>query len=178
MSLKEKVINEIIRLEGGFVDDPNDSGGATNFGITEAVARTAGYAGSMRDLPRELAFEIYSKRYWDAVCGDQISELSEKIAEEIVDTGVNMGTGRAGKFLQTSLNVLNDRARLYSDISVDGVIGPATVRALKAYLDNREEEVLLKALNCLQGAFYIELAQKRSKDEKFIYGWLKNRVVL
>lgn len=178
MSLKETVINEILRVEGGFVDDPSDSGGATNFGITEPVARAAGYTGSMRDFPKKMAFEIYSKRYWDSVCGDQIAELSERVAAEIVDTGVNMGTGRAAKFLQTSLNVLNDRARLYSDISVDGAIGPGTIGALRAYLENREEEVLLKALNCLQGAFYIELAQKRNKDEKFIYGWLKNRVSL
>lgn len=176
--LKQRVIDEIIAVEGGFVDDPSDSGGATNFGITESVARAAGYTGAMKEMPRELAVEIYSKRYWDSVKGDEICALSEKVAEEVVDTAVNMGTGRAGKFLQTALNVLNNRGKLYSDISVDGAIGPGTLNALKAYLENREEEVLLKALNCLQGNFYIELSQRREKDEKFLYGWLKNRVKL
>lgn len=176
--LKQKTIDAIIEVEGGYVSDPSDSGGETNFGITEQVARAAGYSGPMKELPRETAFEIYSKRYWDAVRGDDLAALSERVAEEVVDTGVNMGIGRAGKFLQQALNVLNDRGRLYSDISVDGAIGPGTVAALKAYLEKRDEMVLLTALNCLQGAFYMDLAGRRDKDERFVYGWLKNRVKL
>jgi len=59
------------------------------------------------------------------------------------------------------------------------VVGPLTVHALKSYMDKRHfdgEMVLLKALNALQGAYYIELAEKRPKDEAFEFGWLKNRV--
>lgn len=169
------VINEIIRVEGGYVNDPSDSGGETNFGITEAVARAYGYAGAMRDMPRGVAFDIYAARYWDAVRAD---EMPERVAAEVVDTGVNMGTGRAGKFLQRSLNVLNVGGSLYPDLVVDGNIGPMTIHALRAYLAKRDEDALVKALNCLQGAYYIELAERREKDEKFVYGWLKNRVVL
>jgi lysozyme family protein len=176
--IKQKVIDAIIAVEGGYVSDPNDSGGETNFGVTEQVARAAGYDGPMREMPREVAEQIYSRRYWDAVKGDQLAELSERIAEEVVDTGVNMGVGRAGKFLQQALNVLNNRGKLYSDISVDGAIGPGTLTALKTYLEKRDEAVMLKALNVLQGAFYIDLATRRDKDESFLYGWLKNRVNL
>lgn len=178
MHFKERIINEIIRVEGGYVNDPADSGGETNFGITEAVARANGYTGAMRDMPREVAFDIYSAKYWDAVKGDQLVELSENVAEEVVDTSVNMGPSRAGKFLQRSLNVLNGEAKLYADLTVDGDIGPATLSALAAYLDQRNELVLSRALNCLQGSFYIELAERREKDERFVYGWLNNRVVL
>lgn len=176
--MKERIINEIIRVEGGYVNDPEDSGGETNFGITVAVARNHGYNGPMRDMPREVAFDIYSAKYWDAVKGDQLVELSENVAEEVVDTSVNMGPSRAGKFLQRSLNVLNGEAKLYADLTVDGDIGPATLSALAAYLDQRNELVLSRALNCLQGSFYIELAERRAKDERFVYGWLNNRVVL
>ena len=176
--MKERIINEIIRVEGGYVNDPKDSGGETNFGITVAVARDHGYNGPMRVMPREVAFDIYSAKYWDAVKGDQLVELSEAVAEEAVDTSVNMGPGRAGKFLQRALNVLNSEAKLYADLTVDGAIGPATLSALAAYLDQRNELVLSRALNCLQGSFYIELAERREKDERFVYGWLKNRVVL
>lgn len=176
--MKERIINEIIRVEGGYVNDPKDSGGETNFGITVAVARDHGYNGPMRDMPREVAFDIYSAKYWGTVKGDQLVELSEAVAEEVVDTSVNMGPGRAGKFLQRALNVLNSEAKLYADLTVDGDIGPATLSALAAYLDQRNELVLSRALNCLQGSFYIELAERREKDERFVYGWLKNRVVL
>ena len=175
---KQSVINEIIRVEGGYVNDRRDSGGETNFGITVAVARQYGYSGSMRSMPRRLAFDIYSARYWDKVKADDLMALSPAVCEEVVDTGVNMGTGRAGKFLQRSLNVLNKKGSLYRDLTVDGAVGPATIKALRAYLNSRDEQTLVKALNCLQGAYYITLAERREKDETFVYGWFKNRVVL
>jgi lysozyme family protein len=175
---RNHIIDEIIRVEGGYVNDPRDSGGETNFGITVAVARGHGYYGPMVDMPRKVAFDIYAAKYWDAVRGDQLVELSEAVAEEVVDTSVNMGPGRAGKFLQRALNALNNKAKLYADLKVDGAIGPATLSALSAYLLQRDEMVLSRALNCLQGAFYVELAERREKDERFVYGWLKNRVVI
>jgi len=174
-NLKQHIIDEIIRVEGGYVNDPNDSGGETNFGITEAVARPY-FNGDMRDLPREIAVAIYTVQYWDKVRGDDLVALSEAVAEEVVDTGVNMGPKRAGTFLQRSLNVLNNRGQLYPDITVDGSIGPGTISALTSYLNVRDGVTLVKMLNCLQGAFYVDLAERREKDEKFINGWFKNRV--
>ena len=176
--LKKKIIDEIIKAEGGFVDDPNDSGGATNLGITEAVARENGYTGAMIDLPYKFAFNIYASKYWDSVCADELLSVSEDLAAEVVDTAVNMGPGRAGKFLQRCLNSLNDRAGLYMDIVVDGDIGPRTVAAVRYYALARDVSVMVKALNCLQGAFYIQLAERREKDESFVYGWLRMRVKL
>ncbi len=174
--LKAKIINSIIEIEGGYVDDPNDSGGETNFGITYEVARDNGYHGDMINMPVSVAFNIYSKKYWDKVCGDLLVDLSEAIAEEVVDTGVNMGTGRAGEFLQRSLNVLNHKQKLYNDLVIDNDIGPATIDALKSYLSKRDEGVLVKMLNCLQGAKYVRLCERREKDEDFVYGWFKNRI--
>lgn len=176
--LKTKTINKIIAVEGGYVDDPDDSGGETNFGITVAVARASGYHGAIRDMPREVAFNIYVAKYWDAVRADDLVALSEHVAEEVVDTAVNMGAGTAVRFLQRSLNVLNNRGKLYPDLVADGLIGPVTINALADYLAVRSELVLCRALNCLQGARYIELAEKREKDERFLFGWLQNRVVL
>lgn len=176
--MKTKIIDNILAAEGGYVNDLSDSGGETNFGITVAKAREFGYSGSMRDLTRANAFDIYSQEYWDKVKADDLLSLSPAVCEEVVDTGVNMGTGRAGKFLQRCLNVLNKRGSLYRDITVDGGIGPATLSALRAYLDTRDEQTLVKALNCMQGAYYITLAERREKDERFVYGWLKNRVSL
>ena len=176
--LKNKIIAEIIRVEGGYVQNPHDSGGATKYGITETVARNNGYFGSMRDLPRTVAFNIHATKYWNAVSADDLVSVSEALAEEIVDTAVNMGPARAGKFLQRALNVLNSRGRLYADLVVDGIIGPGTLAAVRSYALTRNVAVLVKALNCLQGAYYIELAERREKDEAFVYGWLRNRVIL
>lgn len=181
MSLKQKVIDQIIKVEGGYVNDPSDSGGETNYGITVRVARKFGYKGNMKDLPRSTAFEIYEKRYWDSMLLDEVEEIAgEKVAEELADTGVNMGIGRASEFLQRSLNVLNNRGQNYPDLKVDGDVGGKTLNALKAFMAKRGssgESVLYNMLNSLQGAFYVTLAERREKDEKFVFGWFKNRVV-
>lgn len=181
MSYKNEFINEILAVEGGYVNDPSDSGGETNFGITKRVARKYGYSGSMKEMPKFIARQIYEALYWDALCLTQIEGLSVSIAKELGDTGVNQGVGRAAEFLQRSLNVLNDQQKRYNDIVVDGDVGPKTIQALQKYLVQRGKEgetVLLNMLNCLQGAFYVTLAERREKDERFIFGWFKNRVTI
>ena len=175
--MKDEIINEIITVEGGYVNDPSDSGGETNFGITEAVARANGYVGPMELMPREVAFDIYSAKYWDSVAGDELLALSPEIAEEVVDTSVNMGPARAGKILQRTLNVLNQATGLYADVAVDGALGPANIPPSPSNPPSPSPLPPVPPLPFTQGAFYIELAEKREKDERFVYGWLKNRVV-
>lgn len=177
----DRLIDGVIGREGGYVNDRNDPGGATIWGITERVARANGYFGTMRDMPRERAKEIYFSQYVQRPGFAAIVPLSEEIAEEVVDTGVNMGPAVASIFLQRALNALNGQGRYYPDIVVDGDVGPATVAALKAYLAKRgqnAEAVMLKALNVLQGERYIDIAEKRPASEDFLYGWLANRVTL
>ncbi|RTL04416.1 hypothetical protein EKK58_10610 [Candidatus Dependentiae bacterium] len=179
MSIKEKIIDDIIAREGGYVNDPKDSGGETMYGITVAVARKFGWQHSMKSLTKEVAFNIYSSLYWDSLRLDDVEKLSPKLAEELADTSVNMGAVRAATFLQQSLNVLNNNGEHYKDLTVDGAVGKLTIAALMAFLAKRGKEgevVLYNMLNCLQGAFYINLAERRKKDEKFIYGWFRNRV--
>lgn len=176
---KRRIIDEIIAAEGGYVNDPLDSGGATMFGITEGVARAYDYEGDMRDLPRPLAFEIYEAQYWLPVYGDRLLELSETLVEQVVDAGVNMGKGTAGRFLQRTLNVLNRDGLLYPDLVVDGHIGHLTLTAVESYLaSGRKEAVLTRGIECLRGAWYIGLAELHPPKERFVYGWLANRVKL
>ena len=175
----ESLIEDVIDREGGFVDHPADRGGATRWGITEAVARRQGYAGGMRELPQAEAARIYRDLYWTAPRFDRIAELAPKLAAELFDTGINMGTGTAVGFLQRALNVLNRQGRDYPDIAVDRCVGPATISALTAFLHVRGEcgeGVLLKAVEALQGAHYVRLAETRPSQEAFLYGWLANRV--
>lgn len=179
MSLKKSVIDHILAIEGGYSFDPADSGGETNFGITLTVARAYGYLGPMADMPREVAFNIYDQKFWQFLKLDEISKYSEKIAEELADTAVNQGQGTAAKFFQLCLNVFNRAEKSYSDIAEDGQIGRVTIFALREYFRTHDldaETVLFNALNSLQGARYINLAKSREKDERFVYGWLRNRV--
>ncbi len=173
---KNEIIDSIVAVEGGYVNNPNDSGGATIFGITEKVARDYGYSGDMSEMPRDLALQIYEMEYWATIKGDELLSYSAMIAHEVMDTSVNMGASRAVKFLQWSLNVLSPGMEL----EVDGLMGSKSLQSLENYMSFRydDEITLCKALNCLQGSYYIELAERREKDKEFVYGWLKNRVSL
>ena len=177
--VKNEAIRNVLHVEGGYVNDPRDSGGETNHGVTAFTARSAGYEGSMREMTRQQAIDIYARLYWDANNLDAIAALSPCIAEKVFDIAVNMGNGRAGEFLQRIINVMNNRGTYYADIRVDGAIGARTAAALESFLKKRGkngESVIVKGLQSLQGAFYITLAERRTKDEAFVYGWLDNRV--
>ncbi|MFJ2997522.1 glycoside hydrolase family 108 protein [Raoultella planticola] len=181
MGSKDVIFDEILGKEGGYVNHPDDKGGPTKWGITEKVARAHGYQGNMRDLTRGQALEILEADYWYGPRFDQVSALSPSIAAELCDTGVNMGPNVASKFFQRWLTALNMRGKLYPDLVADGAIGPRTITALRGYLSVRGkegEQVLLKALNCSQGARYLELAEARVANEAFLYGWVKERVEL
>ncbi|WP_282688624.1 MULTISPECIES: putative peptidoglycan-binding domain-containing protein [unclassified Streptomyces] len=173
MSAFDDAFESTVKLEAASGDN------ATAYGITEAVGRKEGYMGAMSELPLETAKKIYQDRYWRPLQLDHIAEVSQPVALKLFDTGVNMGIGTAAKFLQRSLNALNRQQADYPDMRVDGAIGPKTVAAFRAFIDKRKpqgETVLLKAISSLQGARYIEIAESREENEKYIFGWLATRV--
>lgn len=170
----------LLRVEGGYSNHPSDRGGETMWGVTIGVARENGYTGAMRDMTKEQAFAIYRRAYWERPGFHLIGDVSPKIAEELFDTGVNMGVGIPGVWLQRALNALNSNGQHYADIMVDGQVGPATARALSALIAKRgrvdAEKVILRALNAFQAVRYIELCEKRQANEAFGWGWLSQRV--
>jgi len=175
----QATIDALVGREGGYANDPADRGGETMWGITAAVARAFGYAGAMRDMPRGVAVQIYTERYWTQPLFDQVAQRSAAIAEELLDTGVNMGTGIAARFLQRALNVLNQQAQTFPDVAVDGALGKVTLAALDSLLEARGkdgETVLLRMLNGQQAVRYIEIAEVNPGQERFEFGWQLNRV--
>lgn len=177
----DDILADILRAEGGYVNNPADRGGETNFGITKATAVANGYTGPMKDLPREKALAIYRARYVKAPGYDRIAAISPSIGAELIDTGVNMGPTVATRILQRCLNGLNRQGRDYADVVVDGEAGPATRAALEGFLAKRGTAgvtVLLKAMNALQGERYVSLAEARQLNEEFLYGWLDGRVAV
>lgn len=114
----EQAIVKVLAHEGGFVDHPDDPGGATRYGITEAVARRVGYRGNMRELPLDLAKQIYRREYWDAVRADQLPAEARYI---VFDAAVNSGVSQAARWLQRAVGAV-----------ADGAIGPQTIAAAQA----------------------------------------------
>lgn len=166
----DQIIDATIKAEGGYVNDPADSGGATKYGITERVARANGYTGLMRDLPLQTARDIYRNEY---AIKPGFTVFPSEVAAELFDTGVNMGTSTATKFLQRAVNALAG-----SGIAVDGKMGPATRNAVNTYLSSRNNAsgILVKALNGLQCVRYIEIVEGNATQRRFINGWIGNRV--
>ncbi|WP_310467656.1 glycosyl hydrolase 108 family protein [Sphingomonas sp.] len=176
----DTLIDALIEREGGYSNHPADRGGATRFGVAEATARAHGYGGPMALLPRDEAAAIYRRLYWLRPRFDEVAKRSGKVAEELFDTGANMGPGIATTFLQRALTALNREGRDYPDLVPDGRVGAVTLAALDAFIAARGtpggETVLLRALEALQGERYLRLAEKRPANEVFLYGWLANRI--
>lgn len=178
--------NLVDRVEGGrYTNDPADKGGPTRWGITQkTLARFRGHPVTDADvaaLGRDEALAIYRRMYVEDPGFDMIAALSMPIALELIDTGVNMSPGVATKYLQRVVNVLNHGGRAWPDLTVDGICGAMTAGALGHLLNMHHEDgerVVLTALNCLQGAQYIHLAEAIPANERFVRGWLQARVVM
>ncbi|REC95747.1 glycoside hydrolase family 108 protein [Kushneria indalinina] len=178
-SQRSKIILALMKREGGFVDHPDDRGGATNYGITQRVAGEHGYHGSMRDLTQGLAEKIYLKTYWHAMKLDEISARAPALAIAMLDYGVHSGTGRAGRQLQEVLNVLSNNGRRWPAIEIDGCIGTQTLRAMDAMLKLRGVDsgnTLASTINALRLAWLVELARRDVSQQAFAQGWI-DRVV-
>ena len=121
MSNFDKAFDLLIGNEGGYVNNPSDPGGETNWGITKTVAVANGHTGDMRTMPKETAKGIYKKMYWDKLQCDQLPFV---VAFQLFDAGVNHGNAQAVKFLQRALSVVDD-----------GVIGAKTIAAVSKLKD-------------------------------------------
>lgn len=175
--------------EGGYVNDQDDRGGETYSGISRKfnpqwegwkiidIKKTISYfPKNLQEVTelQSLVWIFYKQKYWDVFSGDNID--NQNIANELFDTGVNMGTTRACKFFQKALNYLNKNEKLFKDLVEDGKIGKKTLSSYNK-LNNKDKEYLYKILNILQGNHYLEYMKKDPKQEKFCRGWL-NRVTI
>lgn len=181
----DKIIAELIGIEGDGQGrlDPNDSGGRTRWGVTEAVARADGYKGAMKDYPRDSAELLYLRNYFVAPHFDQVLLRSQGIAAELFEIEVNLPPGQAATFLQRALNALNDPDGdgevNYPQLKVDGDLGEKSFIALDAFLKLRKtqgEHCLLALLNSQQAVYYLGRTEERPKNKKYVFGWTMNRV--
>ena len=149
-----KSLDTVLEHEGGYVDHPEDPGGRTNMGITQAVYEK--YLGrgvteeEMRNMKIGDVRLIYRANYWDKVKGD---ELPSGVDFCVFDWAVNSGVSRAGKALQRVVGATSD-----------GVIGPNTLKAVY----NIDPQTIITKLTDEREAFYKRL----STFDTFGRGWL------
>lgn len=96
-------LKETLKYEGGYVNDPRDPGGETNFGVTKATARANGYTGPMKTIPMVPVVEgIYRNKFWKSGSGD-CDKLADGVDLATFDFAVHSGPSRAWKYLKASL---------------------------------------------------------------------------
>lgn len=194
----ELLLEKIILREGVYSNDPDDRGGETVYGIArnrhpewegwsviDEKKQSFGFPELLYNL-NELYYKVYDfykQEFWDKLKLDEFNHLM--LQEELFDTAVNQGAGKAVTYLQIALNLLNNGQKHYPDISIDGNIGQRTIGAFNAYMNtsnmkSRSVDVniktLVKVINGLQFMTYKEICESNPSQEVFFYGWVNNRI--
>ena len=173
------LLDFIFCVEGGYFNHPNDPGGETMYGIIKTEARKWGYEGKMRDLPKEVAIEIYKKKYWKATGLMNIKNFA--VALSIFDFQVNSGI-RGAKIAQKTANKLYQNRTVEESfkkamegtypLSEDGALGPKSFEVINKIPPLE----FLMAYNIFQEDQYEDLMRNNSKLRVFDEGW-ENRIV-
>jgi len=140
--------------ERGYVNHPDDNGGATNHGISQKAYPHI----NIKGLSAEKAKNLYKRDYWDKIRGDV---LPTDLSKAIFDTAVNAGVDTASKHLQLEIGA-----------KADGVIGPRTLKKLRQYLESNSSYDLTMSLLDKREWYYRRLAKNNPNQQKFLGNWL------
>lgn len=161
-----RFFQKLLKHEGGFVDHPDDPGGATNKGITFNTFKEHAFEirveptiENLKSLSDDQAMSIYKTHYWDKINGDNIENQS--VAEMFFDFSVM--SGGAPKVMQRVLKSMGH------DINVDGKIGHNTINAINS--SNQRE--LFDNLKNARKEYLKDLIKKNPKLKTFEKGWMK-----
>ena len=157
--------------EGGTSNNKVDRGGYTYRGISRKNwPYWEGWAviDQGHTPPEDMVQNFYLLNFWDRISLTAV--INQKIANELFDTGVNMHPKIAITLLQRALNLLNRNSALYPDVPVDGILGAKTLSLTNSH---PYPDALLKLLNGLQLARYVDICEKDPTQEEFLRGWLK-----
>ncbi|RLK10498.1 holin-associated N-acetylmuramidase [Ruegeria conchae] len=165
MRTVRQIADEIVAREGGFVDDPDDPGGATKFGVTIHTMQRLGLdldrdgAVTHRDvkvLTRAQAIDIFVDHYFER---PRLGLLPQAVQASVFDMYVNAGS-QAVRILQSLL------CQMGFEVAVDGVIGPQTARATDAAAKPKPQ-ALTDAYGVARRNYYFRLADRRVSLRKY-----------
>jgi lysozyme family protein len=178
MQTVEQIAEAIIRREGGFVNDTDDPGGATNFGVTVHTMRRLGLdldadgdvdISDVRLMDKDRAREIFLKNYFYE---PKLDRLPRPLQPSVFDMYVNAGA-QAVKLLQSLFNDMG------FGVAVDGKLGPQTVKAARNAMLMAPEH-LVDAYGIARRNYYYRLADRRPASRKYARttkgnkgGWIK-----
>lgn len=178
MQTVRQIAEEIVAREGGFVNDPDDPGGATKYGVTIHTMRRLGLdltgdgvvgVADVRRLSRAKAVDIFITHYFEQ---PRIDEIPVVLQASLFDMYVNAG-GNAVKILQRMLRDMG------YGVSVDGAIGPQTLRAVRQAV-TPNAVALRDAYGVARRNYYFRLADRRVASRKYARtrdggkgGWIK-----
>lgn len=148
--------DEVIRIEGGYVNDPDDPGGETKYGITKRLAVSLGYTKRMIDMTKDEAKELYRLSFWN---GSLASNIMSNAAFNIYLLSIHSGNKQAILILQRAVGVKDD-----------GIAGAETMNAISKV----SETLLIEALCYRTLDFYVLISEKTRY--KYIRGW-RNRLL-
>lgn len=152
-------LTKVLRHEGGYVNDPDDRGGETKYGISKRAYPNL----DIKSLTVGDAMAIYDEDYWQPL---QLSQVEHQgVADLVFSLGVNMGTTAAARLLQQACSNLG------MEVRDDGQIGPTTLSRVNAL----RGEKLLPAIKELAIRRYLTIAKVplHSGQGRFLVGWLK-----
>lgn len=170
-TLPKEYLDEVLKYEGGLVNDPVDKGGKTNRGITESTLKSAIQQGlvpptvTIESLTHDLESvrKIYETNYYlRAKC----NLMPHPLAFAHFDASVNHGVGNAARFIQRTLNTFGN------SLAVDGAIGPLTIAALEKTLAVVELDVIVKVYCDIRKSFYDAIVANNPSQQKFYRGWM------
>lgn len=150
-------ILKTLRWEGGYVNDPLDKGGETNYGITKRSYPNL----DIKNLTLSQAKDIYLKDFWNPLLLNSVKD--QNLANNIFDFGVNAGPKRSVIMLQRIL-----REVFKKTITIDGAMGPKTLEAVASVNSSALNNLFGKA----RAEYYQSLANRDKTQEKFLRGWL------
>jgi lysozyme family protein len=160
---------ESVHREGGFVNDPDDLGGATNFGVTIHTMRRLGMdldgdgdvdVADVRGLTLAQATDVFVEHYFEA---PRIADLPTVLHETVFDMYVNSGNN-AIKILQRMMNSRNAKGR--RSLATDGAIGPATIAEAHTTADEIPDQIE-DAYGIARRNYYYAIADSRPRNRKF-----------
>ena len=166
MSNFDAAVRVVLANEGGLVNNENDSGGITNYGISLCLLKQLQHdavADDIRKLSKNRAIQIYSSEFWDKAPFDSLTV--PEVATAVFDAAVMSGVGEAIKMAQRACNEVLEGV---SKVDVDGVLGRKTLAAINCV----HPQIFLGAFRRERVAFYQDLVRLNPDDIGFLAGWV------